>query len=89
MVRARIEQYTWLLRCLNATVTGIRLIDPTQTELAHIKHHIKQAIAGTMKIWRELNILVTIKAHHILESYVYNQIVAFHGLGDKAEDFIK
>jgi hypothetical protein len=53
------------------------------TELAHIK----QAIAGTMKLWHELKILITTKAH-ILENHVYNQIVAF-GLGDKGEYFIK
>jgi hypothetical protein len=47
---AKIGQYTRLLGCLDATVAGIRLIDPTQTELAHMK----QAIAGTMKLWREL-----------------------------------
>ncbi len=84
MVRAKIGQYTRLLGCLDATVAGIRLIDPTQTELTHIK----QAIAGTMKLWRELAISVTTKAH-ILESHVYNQIGAFRGLGDKAEDFIE
>jgi hypothetical protein len=39
-----------------------------------------------MKLLRELKISVTTNTH-ILESHVYNQIVVFHGLGDKAEDF--
>ena len=84
MVRVKIQQYTRLLGCLDATVAGICLIDPTQTELAHIK----QAIIGAMKLWRALEILITTKAH-ILESHVFDQIVAFRGLGDKAEDFIE
>jgi hypothetical protein len=71
------------LGCLDATVAGICLINPTQTELAHIK----QAIVGTMNLWCKLKILNTTKAH-ILESHVYSQIV-FHGLGDKAKDFIE
>jgi hypothetical protein len=84
MVRAKVGKYTRLLGCLDATVAGIRLINPTEIELTIIK----QAIAGTMKLWRELQISVTTKAH-ILESHVYDQIVSFRGLGDKAEDFIE
>jgi hypothetical protein len=84
MARAMIGQDIQLLGCLNATVAGIDLVDPTQTELAHIE----QAIAGTMNLWHELKMLITTKAH-VLESHVYNQVVAFHGHGDKTEDFIE
>jgi hypothetical protein len=40
MVRAKTGQYTQLVGCFDATAAGIGLINPTQTELAHLNRQL-------------------------------------------------
>jgi hypothetical protein len=84
-VRAKIGQYAQLLGCLDATVAGICLIDPTKTELARLKQAIfrhNEAMARTGNVHHN-------EGTYSGESCVQPNCGIHSGLGVKAEDFIE
>ena len=62
------------------TLAQMMIVNPMQPEVKEFKNRILK----TMRLWRELNISVTTKAH-LIEYHALHQLEIFKGIMDKAE----
>mmetsp|Transcript_2441 Transcript_2441/g.3843 ORF Transcript_2441/g.3843 Transcript_2441/m.3843 type:complete len:192 (-) Transcript_2441:217-792(-) len=83
-IKDKLLQYSTLLQLMNSTFGFLSVITPTEEEIKEAEN----AVNETMKLWRELGISVTTKAH-LLESHAIFQMRNLRGLGDKREDWIE
>jgi len=61
---------------------------PNEVVTEKDKTDLERFIKLTMKMWRALNLSVTVKAH-VVESHLLSQIEMYKGLGDFVEEFIE
>ena len=72
------------MKMLDSTLSQMMIMNPTQPEVKEFKNRKFK----TMRLWRELNISVTIKAH-LIECHALHQLEMFKGIIDKAEHHVE
>ena len=83
-VLTKLERYECLMKMLDSTLAQMMIVNPTQLELKEFENRILK----TMRLWRELNISVTTKAH-LIECHALHQLEMFKGIIDKAEHHVE
>ena len=68
-VLAKLKSYEILLKMLDATLSQMNIVNPTEVEI----HEFENRKNEMMKLWRKLNISITTKAH-LLEHHVHQQL---------------
>lgn len=80
------DLYRDLFLLLEGLIHYMKLPNEVVTEKD--KTDLERFIKLTMKMWRALNLSVTVKAH-VVESHLLSQIEMYKGLGDFVEEFIE
>lgn len=83
-VVTKLDKYEVLLTMIDCTLSQLMIVNPTPAELDEFKNRKNK----TMKLWRELNISVTTKAH-LLECHCHDQLQTLNGIMDKAEHYVE
>jgi hypothetical protein len=84
LVRAKLQLHKELFQAQDAVYSHLRLIDPTPAE----KRETRRRISIMEKLWHEMRLSETPKAHLIFKHAADDQD-KFGGLGDKVEDPIE
>ena len=72
------------MKMLDSTLSQMMIVNPTQSEVREFENRKVK----TMRLWRELNISVTTKAH-LIECHAHHQLEMFKGIMDKAEHHVE
>ena len=80
----KLDKYEDLLMMIDCTLSQLMIVNPTPAEVNEFKNRRNK----TMKLWREMNISVTTKAH-LLECHCHHQLQTFNGIMDKAKHHIE
>ena len=83
-VLTKLEKYECLMKMLDSTLSQMMIVNPTQSEVTEFENRKVK----TMRLWRELNISVTTKAH-LIECHAQHQLKTFKGIMDKAEHHVE
>ena len=79
-----VDDYTNLFRVMDLSFSLLRTPAPTEDEI----NEARKAIFVLEKLWRNLNINITPKAH-VLFVHAVDQFEMFGGIADKVEDFVE
>ena len=80
----KIEKYANIFRVLDIVFSSLRILCPNTEEI----EETKEATMILERLWREMEINITPKAH-ILFVHAVPQFEALDGIADKVEDFVE